>query len=81
MIDFAGLLQPAVAGKLTPQTTYEDAAIFAVEQYSPDYLVLHDRSFPQLEERFVTPNCQLQVKILGQVYGYGQDLVIYACPS
>ncbi|NJP07739.1 MAG: hypothetical protein HC837_20040 [Chloroflexaceae bacterium] len=40
MIDFAGLLQPATAMQLTPETTYDDAAIWSFQQFQPDYIIL-----------------------------------------
>jgi hypothetical protein len=53
MIDFAGLIQPQVSNQLTAQTTYEDAALWAVEPYRPGYLVLHNNLFPRLEQGYV----------------------------
>jgi hypothetical protein len=50
MIDFAGLLQPETATRLTPVTTYEDAALWAVHHFHPDYLVLQEHIFPRLEQ-------------------------------
>ncbi len=40
MIDFAGLIQPAVARQMTSDTTYDDTALWAVENYRPDYVVV-----------------------------------------
>lgn len=81
MVDFAGLIQPDVAAHLTPQTTYEDAALWAVERYRPEYLVLHDRLFPRLEAEALARQCRPVRKIAGKPYGYSSDLVIYACPD
>lgn len=58
MIDFAGLIQPDVASQLTQATTYEDAAIYAVEHYFPDYVVLNIGIFPKLREDLLTSRCQ-----------------------
>lgn len=49
MIDFAGLLQPETALRLTATTTYQDAARWAIAKYHPDYLVLQTGVFPQIE--------------------------------
>jgi hypothetical protein len=40
MIGFAGLLQPDVALQLTPSSTYQDSAEWAIQTYRPDYVVL-----------------------------------------
>ncbi len=80
VVDFAGLLQPEVAARLTPHTTYEDAAIWAVQRYRPAYLVLHDRLFPRLEGGYVMQHCRPVQKFEGKPYGYSLDMVIYGCP-
>ncbi len=51
IIDFAGLIQPEIASSLDYHTTYADAANYAVKRFRPDYLVLHEGTFPDLEER------------------------------
>lgn len=79
IVDFAGLIQPAVAAQLARNTTYEDAAIWAVEQYHPDYLVLFDGAFQRLEQGWTARECVAQQRFSGQAYGFGSDLTIYAC--
>ncbi|MDE3090747.1 MAG: hypothetical protein KGJ80_15335, partial [Chloroflexota bacterium] len=79
MIDFAGLIQPSVAAQLTPNAMYEDAALWAVEQYHPDYLVLRDKSFPRVEGGYVARQCALAQRFVGQTYGYAGDLSVYSC--
>lgn len=79
MLDFAGLIQPDVALQLSPTTTYEDAAIWAITQYIPDYLVLHSGAFPRLEQEYAANQCILVETFPGSLYGYNQDLEIYAC--
>lgn len=79
MVDFAGLIQPDVAVQLTRDTTYEDAAIWAMEQYRPEFLVLHVGLFPRLEQGYVDQNCQVLRRFPGESYGYTHDLDIYAC--
>lgn len=79
MVDFAGLIQPDVAAQFTSNTTYEDAAIWAMERYGPDFLVLHAGLFPRLEQGYVAQNCRALRRFPGESYGYAQDLDIYTC--
>lgn len=79
MIDFAGLIQPGVAAQLTPNATYEDAALWAVAHYHPNYLVLHDKIFPRLENGYVAQNCVPVRHFPGKLYGYSMDMSVYAC--
>lgn len=78
VVDFAGLIQPAVAAQLQRDTTYDDAAFWAVNHYRPDYLVLFPNVFPRLEG-YIADRCDLVVTFLGVEYGYSQDIWIYAC--
>jgi len=80
MVDFAGLIQPEIGAHLTPRTTYEDAALWAVSQYRPHYLVLHEGAFPRLEQKYVQQECTSVQRFPGETYGYSTDLIIYACP-
>jgi hypothetical protein len=50
MVGFAGLIQPEVARQLTPSTTYEDSARWAIQTYEPDYVVLPRGIFSGLVE-------------------------------
>ena len=79
MIDFAGLIQPTVALQLTQNTTYQDAAIWAIENYRPDYLVLNPLWFPKLMENYVETSCKLVKVFKGGPYGYPGELHIYSC--
>lgn len=81
VIDFAGLIQPDVAAQMNPATTYEDAALWAVRQYQPEYIVLHANAFPQLEQSYIAQNCLLIKVFRGQPYGYTANMHIYACQS
>lgn len=78
MIDFAGLIQPAVARQFSVDATYEDAALFAVDYYRPEYLVLHDGIFPRLEGT-LDGKCHPVQSFLGVNYGYSLDLLVYDC--
>ncbi len=40
MIDFAGLIQPAIAQQLSSSATYEDAAIWAIQAYEPTFILI-----------------------------------------
>jgi hypothetical protein len=79
MVDFAGLIQPQVAAQLGEQTNYEDAALWAVEHYRPEYLVLPVGSFPRLQQTYIQRECRLVEYFPGRRYGYRENLSIYAC--
>jgi hypothetical protein len=79
MVDFAGLIQPQVAAQLRAQTTYEDAAFWAVTNLSPKYLVLQQGVFPRLEASYVSESCAVIKNFRGKKYDYPQDLNVYAC--
>ena len=78
MIDFAGLLQPQVALRLTPETTYDDAAIWAFQQFQPDYVVLRRDSLPRLaQDPALRERCRLVHTLTDPAYA--TPLEIYAC--
>jgi hypothetical protein len=79
MLDFAGLIQPEVSNQLMKNTTYEDAALWAVEQNPPDYLVLHEDSFPRLEKEYAAKYCSPLKTFTGALYGYSTNLIIHLC--
>jgi hypothetical protein len=79
MVDFAGLIQPAVASQLTPATTYENAAAWAILNYDPDYLVLNPMWFPTLMQEKILPACLAEQTFAGEAYGYPGELIIYRC--
>jgi len=81
MVDFAGLIQPQVAAQLKPSSTYADAALFAVQAYRPQYLVLLDGMFPELEGDYVSQSCQVSRHFKGKDYGFSGDLTIYTCEA
>ena len=58
MIDFAGLLQPETVVAFTPTATYDDTALWAIQRYLPDYLVLRAGTLPRVEaDPRVTAEC------------------------
>jgi hypothetical protein len=75
VVDFAGLIQPDVATRMSSETSYADTALWAVEKYHPTYLVLHDGLFLELEETYVSRYCHLKKTFPGLT----QQLEIYAC--
>jgi len=79
IIDFAGLIQPETAFRLEHNTTYADAANYAVMRFRPNYLVLREGVFPDLEEVYAPQNCQIAQRFLGSYYGYANDMVVYDC--
>jgi hypothetical protein len=79
MVDFAGLLQPDIAQQLTPETTYQDAARWALRAYHPDYLVLNPAWFPDLMLSEVPEHCALRHNFPGPDYGSAGDIDVYEC--
>jgi hypothetical protein len=79
VVDFAGLIQPDVAEQLGEGTGYEDTAIWAVDVYRPEYLVLQEGAFPRLEGGYVSQNCRLAEHFQGEPYGYAGSLEVFAC--
>jgi len=77
MIDFAGLIQPDIAAQLT--TTYEDAAVWAVNQYQPGYLALFSGMAPRLEQGYTAQSCQVLTTFPGTPYHVPYNIVIYQC--
>jgi len=79
MVDFAGLIQPQVADQLQKQTTYEDAALWALGKFHPKYLVLQKGVFPKLEMGLVAQSCEIKKIFPGEEFNYPQDLIVYVC--
>lgn len=79
MIDFAGLIQPEVAIQLSQQDGYENAALWAIKNYQPEYLVLRDGVFLVVEETHVKDHCRLAKRFPGEQFGNNLDFSIYAC--
>jgi hypothetical protein len=79
VVDFAGLLQPEVAARLGMGTTYEDAAVWAVERFQPKYLIMNKGDFPRLEAGYAAEHCEVIQKFPGKTYGYPGRLLVYVC--
>lgn len=81
MVDFAGLLQPSVAERLSNSTTFEDAAIWAVGHFSPHYLVLQEGIFPRLEENYAWQYCWPVQFFPSEEFHYSTNISVYFCPQ
>lgn len=81
VVDFAGLLQPEVAPQLKGSDSYEVAAQWAMERYHPDYLVLPDQLFPNLEAGYVARYCRAVQNFAADPALYPWAITIYACQS
>lgn len=77
MVDFAGLIQPDVALQMRYETTYEDTALWAVNRYHPDFLVLNPAWFPRLMEQWVDTLCEPIQRFSRPEYP--GELVVYQC--
>jgi hypothetical protein len=79
MVDFAGILQPEVADKLGSSENYDRAAIWAVENYSPDYVVLVKGDLRTLRQGYLEEYCLLEKHFQSDVVGYAKNINIYTC--
>jgi hypothetical protein len=78
MLGFAGLIEPEIAGQLSKNTTYSDSAIWTLENLHPNYLVIQEGVFPELESR-TADHCRIIEKFPGDRYHYQHNLILYAC--
>jgi hypothetical protein len=79
MIDFAGLIQPEVSAQFTRYSNYESAALWAIEHYRPDYLLIFENQFPQIERWYAAQHCSVIQRFPGKSYAYSNDLNVYLC--
>jgi hypothetical protein len=80
MVDFAGLLQPAIAQQLGPASSYDDAALWAFAHYQPDYLVLQDGALPRLQAQATADTrCEVVHTLRDDLYAF--PILILACPQ
>lgn len=77
MVDFAGLIQPEVARLMRPETTYEDTALWAIQTYRPEFLVLNPGWFPKVMEHVVVRSC-VPVEHFSRPE-YPGELVVWHC--
>lgn len=78
MIDFAGLIKPDVSKTFKPNSTYEDAALWTIENYNPSYVILQDGLFPNVENKLMNL-CVKETVFLGKKYNYPFDMSIFRC--
>jgi hypothetical protein len=81
MIDFAGLIQPQTAREMTPSSTYDDTAVWAVNEYHPQYIVFSSGGLPRLENDYIKSHCQIKKTFSGQDYHYTTDILVAECPN
>ncbi|MBN2549635.1 MAG: family 43 glycosylhydrolase [Anaerolineales bacterium] len=79
LIDFAGLLQPEIAEQLSRNSTYQDSASWVLENYHPEYVVLQEGMFPELEQGYISQHCQLSQRFPGESFEYHHAMNIYRC--
>jgi len=79
MVDFAGILQPEVAEQLGSSENYDRAAIWAVENYSPDYVVLVKGDLRTLRQGYFAEHCLLEKHFQSDGVGYAENINLYAC--
>ncbi len=60
-------------------TTYEDIALWAIQTYQPEFLVLQAGIFPQVENGYAHDHCQEATRFNANQYKAAWDLVIYRC--
>ncbi len=74
MIDFAGLLQPDVAQHLSDN--YQNAAIWAIKRYRPDYIIMGHAWLPRLvEAQWFTKHYQLRQQFTDEAFS--SPLLLY----
>ena len=81
VVDFAGLLQPDVAQRMHNNTTYDETAIWAVTNYSPDYIVLVKGDLPALKRGYLNEYCRVEEHFQSADYGPAAFIDVYACPK
>lgn len=81
MVDFAGLIKPKVAARLSSASNFDQVAIWTAEHFAPQYLVIGEQELPRLEKKFVKNNCVLVKQFDGTMYGYPKHLQLYQCAS
>jgi hypothetical protein len=79
MVDFAGLLRPEVARQLGSSENYDQAAIWTVENFSPDYVVLVKGDLRPLRQGYLQERCQLAKHFQSDFFGYADNINLYKC--
>lgn len=81
MVDFAGLLEPALSGLFAPSTTYDELAVWVWKNIQPEIVIVHTHFLPELARSLDASPCGKEIHFEGQRYGYGSDIDIYHCFS
>ena len=76
MVDFAGLIQPEVSSQMRQETTYQDAARWAMQRYHPDHLLVDPSWFPDLQTTILALCQPLHTFVQDRYQG---ELILYAC--
>lgn len=79
MIDFAGLIQPEIAAQFSINSNYEDTAIWASEEYDPQYLIIHENAFPKLMKNYIKINCEQLRRFNADRFEYTKNMYVYKC--
>jgi len=79
MVDFAGLIQPEVAALMEMDTTYDDTAVWALQTYQPEYLVLIPDPQTRVKSKVIEPYCDPVRRFSGSDYNFGADIQVYLC--
>jgi hypothetical protein len=79
MVDFAGLIQPEVARQIGRSDNYDKAAIWTMEKYKPDYVVLVKGDLRGLRQDYLEEHCHIAQRFPEGSYGY-IAINVYACP-
>jgi hypothetical protein len=81
MIDFAGIIQPEIAKHFLDASSYEEAALWALDYYAPHYLVLPANSYPEIQREFIVNNCQLISIFSREGYSSYTNIEVFKCSS
>lgn len=79
VVDFAGLVQPAVAARLGASATYDAAAVWAAEHYRPEYVVVIDGALPRFEREYAASWCAPVHMLRAEDFGATQNVRIVSC--
>ncbi len=79
IIGFSGVIQPSIAEHLTPLSSYEEAALWGIQTFKPDYLIIPPAWAIQFSDTNGFSNCRSVHQFVGNEYGYGGDLILYQC--
>lgn len=79
MIDFAGLIQPETSKQFSKEHAYQNSALWSLQTYSPDYVVLHQGVFPEIKGTYIQNNCELVKTFPKLQYNFQHTMLIFHC--